>query len=95
MNNILINFAVITSTNQQTKKHDSRVGKYILKMSYFVENYSSNEIEIYSTNVDGKEVTRKLNFSTDIVLCAKKMFNTILSRFQIKFFTEMLNNIVA
>ena len=72
-------------------------------MSYFVEDYSSNEMKIFSATVyckafkrdiklavaifykDGKEVTRKLYFSTDIEMCAKKIVQYYRSRFQIEF----------
>ena len=92
-----------TGLKGRPKKYDGKLDKNALNMSYFVEDYSSNEMKIFSATVyckafkrdiklavaifykDGKEVTRKLYFSTDIEMCAKKIVQYYRSRFQIEF----------
>jgi len=92
-----------TGLKGRPKKYDGKVDKDALNMSYFVEDYSSNEMKIYSATVyckafkrdiklavaifykDGKEVTRKLYFSTDTEMCATKIVQYYRSRFQIEF----------
>ena len=92
-----------TGLKGRPKKYDGKVDKDALNMSYFVEDYSSNEMKIYSATVyckafkrdiklavaifykDGKEIARKLYFSTDIAMCAIKIVQYYRSRFQIEF----------
>jgi len=92
-----------TGLKGRPKKYDGWVDKDALNMSYFIEDFSSNEMKIYSATVyskafkrdiklavaifykDGKEIARKLYFSTDIELCAKKIVQYYRSRFQIEF----------
>jgi len=92
-----------TGLKGRPKKHDGQVDKKNLNMSYFIEDFSNNEMKIYSATVyskafkrdiklavaifykDGKEIARKLYFSTDTQMCAKKIVRYYRSRFQIEF----------
>jgi len=92
-----------TGLKGRPKKYDGQVNKDVLNMSYFIEDFLSNEMKIYSATVyckafkreiklavaifykDGKEIARKLYFSTDIEMCAKKIVQYYRSRFQIEF----------
>lgn len=92
-----------TGLKGRPKKQDGRVDRYTLDMHYFTEDFSSNEMKIYSATVycrafkrdiklavaifykDGKEIARKLYFSTDKEMCAKKIVRYYRSRFQIEF----------
>ena len=92
-----------TGLKGRPKKYEGKVDAYNLNMSYFIENFSSKEMKIYSSVVyckafkrdiklavavfykDGKEMARKLYFSTDIKMCAQKIVRYYRSRFQIEF----------
>jgi hypothetical protein len=92
-----------TGLKGRPKKYDGQVDKKNLNMGYFIEDFSNNEMKIYSATVyckafkrniklavaifykDGKEIARKLYFSTDTQMCARKIVRYYRSRFQIEF----------
>jgi len=55
-----------TGLKGRPQKHDGRVDKYVLNMSYFIEDFSSNEMKIYSATVYCKAFKRDIKLAVAI-----------------------------
>lgn len=93
----------LTGLKGRPKKYDGKVNPYHLNMSYFIENFSNNEMKIFSSIVyckaferniklavavfykNGKEISRKLYFSTNLEQDGLQIVKYYRSRFQIEF----------